>query len=93
MSVVLQSEYRYRLRGKYLLLFYCSSCKLGECLPKNEYQDKIDMYCAIVDNTVNGVIPIWKFRYLDEKRRKFLNKYVTLGKIEIIGEVDESSKT
>jgi len=75
-----------------LVLFKCGSCKLGEMLPRVPNVKIIDLYNAVCDNARTKKVPAFKVKRILKKDLAFMRKHISLGKIEAMVIIDESSR-
>jgi len=71
------------IEKKPLVFIHCPDCDRGEVMPLHPVWRKVDYYCFLVDNVLKGAQPIFKFDRMDFDTYMFVNRAITLGKLEV----------
>lgn len=74
------------VRGKQVITFVCSHCKLSETMPKHPVKQLIDQYNNLCDYVRTGKEPIFQYKELKKEVYESLLEHITLGTI-IVEEV------
>lgn len=71
------------IKAEPMIFIYCGKCDKGEVMPLHDAWKLVDYYCFVVDNVLEGAEPVFKYLEMDFDTYMFLNKNISLGKLDV----------
>ena len=73
----------YLKKKESVIFVYCTNCRIGEVLPLHSAFKSVDYYSFVVDKTLTGKEPVFRFKSMPEKTLRKLRSRITVGEIRV----------